>query len=324
MKGLKSILAGIPKCNFSIIPTPIHKLENISKKYKVSVYCMRDDLTGFAFGGNKTRKLDFLIADAKNKGYDTLIGVGANQSNFCRMTAAAGKMSGLDVHLLLSGEKPHKPTANLMLDHLFEAVIHHTNASDNEAIENESKKLEIELQKQGRKVYRMPLGGSTPIGTLGYLKAFTEILDYCMNEQTWFSKIFLASGSGGTQAGIVLGQQLYKWKGEVIGISVGRSKTELTSVISEIIKGTCEFLKSEYEPVNISVDDSFIGEGYGKPTKECETAIAEFANLEGILLDRVYTGKAAAGMLNYIAKGKIKPGENILFIHTGGNIELFE
>ena len=324
MERIKNLLAGFPQHNFSILPTAIHKLEHLSDQYQTEIYCMRDDLTGFAFGGNKTRKLDFLIADAKVKGFDTLIGVGANQSNFCRMTAAAGKIAGLEVHLILSGQKPEKPTANLMLNHLFGAMIHHTNASENSAVEEESKQLEHELTKKGKKVYRMPMGGSTPLGSLGYLKAFAEITDFSKTQEIKFDKIFLASGSGGTQAGLVLGQMLLNPKSQIIGISVGRSKAELEQVIYQIVNAACELLKIEYQPIEILVNDTFIGDGYGKPTRECELAIHEFANREGILLDNVYTGKAAAGMTNYILQGKINPGENVLFIHTGGNIELFE
>lgn len=285
---------------------------------------MRDDLTGFAFGGNKTRKLDFLVADAKQKGFNTLIGVGANQSNFCRMTAAAGKVAGLEVQLLLSGPKTENPTANLMLDYLFGAIVHHTNATENSAIEEESKQLEKELIKKGKKVYRMPMGGSTPLGALGYLEAFAEIIHFEKLQGISFSKIILSSGSGGTQAGLVLGKMLLNRQVQILGMSVGRSETELKMVIDQIVTGSCELTKTEKRNTDITVDDTFIGEGYGKPTRQCLSAIEEFAGLEGILLDKVYTGKAAAGMIDYLIKGKIKPGENILFIHTGGNIELFE
>ena len=324
MTSANDYLKNFPELKFSILPTPVQKLEKVSDKFKASIYCMRDDLTGFAFGGNKTRKLDFLIADAKNRGFDTLIGVGANQSNFCRMTAAAAKVAGLEVHLLLSGSKPEKPTANLMLDYMFGAIVHHTSAFENSEVEKESEQLEKELFKSGKKVYRMPMGGSTPLGALGYFKAFGEIMDFCERKQTEFHKIFLASGSGGTQAGLVLGQMYYNWPGQLIGISVGRSKSELENVIDNIVQGACDLIDVPYNQNQVVVDESFIGDGYGIPTIEGNLAIEEFANLEGILLDRVYTGKAAAAMLEFTKTGKTGKDENILFIHTGGNIELFE
>jgi D-cysteine desulfhydrase family pyridoxal phosphate-dependent enzyme len=324
MDAINQILKNFPQFKFSILPTTIQRLENISTKYGANIYCMRDDLTGFAFGGNKTRKLDFLVADAKNKAYDTLIGVGANQSNFCRITAAAGKVAGMEVHLLLSGTKPVKATANLMLDYLFGAIVHHTNSTENEAVEEESKKLESELTKSGKKVYRMPMGGSTPLGALGYLNAFIEILEFSNKNKTYFDKIFLASGSGGTQAGLELGKMLYRWNGEIIGISVGRNETDLKQQINQIVEGAAKLLGSKFKHIESTINVNYIGEGYGKSTKDGELAISEFASLEGILLDKVYTGKAAAALIDYLTNSENKPGEHILFIHTGGNIELFE
>lgn len=321
---ISKLLEKLPQFNLSILPTPLHKLEKLSALYKKNIYCLRDDMTGFAFGGNKTRKLDFLLADAAKNGYDTIIGVGANQSNFCRLTAAAGKTLGFKVHLLLSGQKPEKPTANLLLNHLFGAVVHHTEAFENEQVEMESLELEKELVAKGKKVYRMPLGGSTPLGSLGYLKAFEEIVNYSETNKVEFDDIFLASGSGGTQAGLVLGKMLAKWVGKIHGISVGRSAEELKVVVAELVKGAADLIDVQYNSIEINVNQSFIGERYGAFTHEAEKAIQLFAEKEGILLDNVYTGKAAAGLLNYLDKGKLNNSENILFIHTGGNIELFE
>ena len=321
---IKKLLQNIPHLNYSIIPTPIMKLENLSKKYNANIYCMRDDLTGFAFGGNKTRKLDYLVYDAIQQGADTLLSVGANQSNFCRITAAYGAANGLDVQLLLSGKKEKNPKANLYLSHLFNATVTHTNAYENAEVEAESLLLEAELTKQGKKVYRMPLGGSTPLGTLGYLNAFDEILSFSKQSSINFDSIFLASGSGGTQAGLVLGKMISKWQGEIIGISVGRSATELHSVVDNLAKETAKLLYFESIETEFIVDENYIGEKYGAYTQAGKNAIKEFATNEGILLDNVYTGKAAVGLLDYIQKGKVDKSDNILFIHTGGNIELFE
>ncbi|MEN8187201.1 MAG: D-cysteine desulfhydrase family protein [Bacteroidota bacterium] len=321
---IKKLIKNYPHLSHSIIPTHIHKLENISKKYGVNVYCMRDDLTGFAFGGNKTRKLDYLIADAKAKKADTLLAVGSNQSNFCRITAAYGAAVGLDVQLLLSGEKESEPTANLYLDHLFNATVKHIDVYENAEVEKESLELETELVKQGKKVYRMPLGGSTPLGTLGYLNAFDEILTYSEKNSINFDSVFHASGSGGTQAGLVLGKMVTGWQSDIIGISVGRSASELHSVVENLSVETAKMLSISPAETNFIVDDNYIGEKYGAFTDPGDKAIKEFATNEGILLDNVYTGKAAAGMLDYIEKGKVDKSANVLFIHTGGNIELFE
>lgn len=321
---ITKLIKDIPHINNSILPTPIHKLDNLSKKYNVNIYCMRDDLTGFAFGGNKTRKLDYLVYDAIQKGADTLLAIGANQSNFCRITAAYGVANGLDVQLLLSGEHEKNPTANLYLDHLFNATVTHTDAFENAEVEEESLQLETELLKQGKKVYRMPLGGSTPLGTLGYLKAFDEILNFSEKNKINFDYIVLASGSGGTQAGLVLGKMISNWQGEIIGISVGRSATELHSVVDNLAKETAILLNITPTETKFTVDENYIGEKYGAYTAAGKNAIKEFATNEGVLLDNVYTGKAAAGLLDYLEKVKKDKSDNILFIHTGGNIELFE
>ena len=325
---IQNILQNIPKLNHSILPTPIYKLEKLSDKYSANIYCMRDDMTGFAFGGNKTRKLDYLVYDAIRQGADTLLAVGANQSNFCRITAGYGAANGLAVHLLLSGKASDKPTANLYLDKIFGAVVHHTDKHENAAVEAQSLELEEELKKQGKKVYRMPLGGSTPLGTLGYLGAFSEILEFSEKNKVHFDTVFLASGSGGTQAGLVLGQMISAWKGEIIGISVGRSAGELKTVVENLANNAFDLINKDNlanrTAVSVKADDRYIGEKYGAFTDWGSAAIIEFAQTEGILLDNVYTGKAAAGMLDYIRKGKIDKSKNILFIHTGGNIELFE
>jgi 1-aminocyclopropane-1-carboxylate deaminase/D-cysteine desulfhydrase-like pyridoxal-dependent ACC family enzyme len=273
---ISKLLEEIPQFSLSILPTPLYKLKQLSAVYKKNIYCLRDDMTGFAFGGNKTRKLDFLLAEAQKSGYNTLIGVGANQSNFCRLTAAAGKTLGFEVHLLLSGQKPVKPTANILLDHLFGAIIHHTDAFENEQVENESLELEKELVALGRKVYRMPLGGSAPLGTLGYLKAFDEILNYSEVENVVFDDIFLASGSGGTQAGLVLGKMISGWQGKIHGISVGRSAMELKQVVSNLVDGSVNLLKIENKPVQVEVDDNFIGERYGAFTSEAPKGYTAF------------------------------------------------
>ena len=325
MSKIAELLENIPKLNMSVKPTPIVKLERISNKYDSNIYCMRDDLTGFAFGGNKTRKLDFLIADALKKGKDTIIGIGANQSNFCRMAAAAAKVNAMEAHLVLAGTEPEKPTGNLLVDQLFGAIIHHIDTTDDNVLLAKAKELEKQLMTQGRKVYNMPAGGSTSVGILGYVDAFDEIMQYSERTGIHFSTIFHSSGTGGTQSGLVLGQQIAGWKGKIIGISVGRSCSELDQLISNLINNATQYLSIVPENQGkIIIDDNYFGKCYGARTVEAYEAITTFANYEGIMLDHVYTGKGASGMIDYLKKGLINKTENILFIHTGGNIELFE
>jgi D-cysteine desulfhydrase len=321
---IRNILNNIPRLNLSVLPTPIQKLEKLSSYLSCNIYCMRDDLTGFALGGNKTRKLDYLIADALAQHTDTIIAVGANQSNFCRIAAAYGKANGLEVHLVLAGKKPKKATGNLKLDHLFGAIIHHVDSEDEEIIAREARKLEQELSNKGKNVYYLPMGGSIPMGTLGYIHAFDEILIFSKNNNISFSSIILASGSGGTQAGLVLGKSISKWNGKIIGMSVGKNSNKLFDVVNNLCHETIDKFSLQIEKLDIKTEDAYTGKKYGARTKEAAEAIKLFANLEGIVLDEVYTGKAAAGLIDFANKGRFNRNDNILFIHTGGFVQLFE
>lgn len=347
---MKRYLNKFPRLSLSILPTPIHRLNILSKEFSLNIFCKRDDLTGFAFGGNKSRKIDFLIADAINKKTDTIVTIGANQSNFCRIMACAGKIYGFEVHLVLAGRKPKIPTGNLLLDHLFGAIIHHPfigGTDDWDLLEQESKILTQELTKKGKKVYWLPAGGSTPIGALGYVECFFEIMDYSQQTGTYFDVIIHSSSSGGTQAGLIVGKELALWKGKIIGIGVDKTKEEIKEKVYKLAVETGKLVGlNNIKSDAVIVDNSYKGEKYGARTKECEEAIKLFAQREGILLDYVYSGKAGAGLLDYAKRGlfeahplapspregehKILPlGEdlglapNILFIHTGGNVQLF-
>lgn len=321
---IKKLLESFPSLNMTVKPTPIQKLNKISEICGTNIFCMRDDLTGFAFGGNKNRKLDYLIADALKNESDTLIGIGSNQSNFCRMTAGAGIVNDLEVHLVLAGEKPEVATGNLLVDHLFDAIIHHVDTDDDKVLLEKAGRLEKELISQGMKVYNMPSGGSTKIGILGYIEAFQEILDFEEKSGTQFDCIIFASGSGGTQAGLVAGKALANTTHDIIGISVGRSKEELEGIVLDLANQATEMAGCKVSTNMVKVDDSYIGESYGARTYGGEEAISLFAKNEGILLDYVYTGKGASGLIDYCRKGSFSDTQNILFIHTGGNIALFE
>ncbi|MFC1636942.1 1-aminocyclopropane-1-carboxylate deaminase/D-cysteine desulfhydrase [Planctomycetota bacterium] len=317
-------LKPFPRLNNSLLPTPVHRLDCLSDEYGVNVYCKRDDLTGFGFGGNKTRKLDFLLAEARALGCDTLITIGANQSNFCRMAAAYGVASGMEVHLVLGGKQPDSPTGNLRLDHLLGVTCHHVDSSDWDRWAEEAEKLETKLTSQGKKVYRMPVGGSTPRGALGYVDAFAEIIADQSRLGVEFDAIIHASSSAGTQAGLVVGRAIADWRGSVIGISVAKPQTELEKDVLDLAQTTAAEIDARVDPASIIVDDSYVGEGYAIRTPGCEEAVALFARRLGIFLDYVYTGKAAAGLIDTLRKGRFDKGANVLFIHTGGNIELFE
>jgi len=323
-----SYLRDIPSLGMSLLPTPLHRLNNMSARLSADLYCKRDDLTAFAFGGNKTRKLDYLVMDAIINGYDSLITFGAVQSNWCRMTSTAGRVNGLDVFLILSGKKPGKETANLLLDRMTGAEITFTENTDRDDIIKEVNRKILELETQGRKPYYMPVGGSVARGSLGYIRAMAEIVEYSENSGVDFKEIIVASGSAGTQAGLVAGQVICGWQGRISGMAVSRIKAEQEPKVFEIAKDSLDFVGYEYDEELVSsivhVDDSYLGEGYRIITLACRQAIEEFARYEGIFLDEVYTGKAAAGLIDYAGKGDFSDGGAVLFIHTGGNIQLFE
>jgi D-cysteine desulfhydrase family pyridoxal phosphate-dependent enzyme len=324
MNKIDEMLKPFPREHISLLPTPFHRLNTLSEILDRNIYIKRDDLTGFAFGGNKTRKFDFLVADAKDKGCDTIIGMGANQSNFCRILSCVGSKYGFTVHLVLTGKKPEKPTGNLLIDYMAGAKIHHIETEDPDFRMEEAIKLNDKLKAQGKNVYFLPPGGSIPIGVLGYAAGFSEFLDDFRSSNIKIDKIFHASSSAGTQAGLVLGQSISNWNGQVIGISVDELKVDLEKNVSDLANKAAGLINTNIKRSIVYVDDSYIGEGYGKRTSQCEEAVNLFAKSEGIFLDYVYTGKAAAGLIDYCQTGKIKQNENIVFLHTGGNIEIFE
>lgn len=321
----KKIFKKYSGINLSILPTPLHRLENISKMFNANIYCKRDDMTGFAFGGNKTRKLEFLIADALKKKADTLIGIGGVQSNFCRIASAAGSKYGLNVHLVLGGSRePEKATGNLLLDYLFGAKTYFVESEEWSDWENIAKELYETLSKKGKNVYCMPIGGSSPVGALGYVKAFKEIMKDCENMNIKFDYIIHASASAGTQSGLIVGAKLNKWKGKIIGFGVSKNKKQLKDEIIKLSNEVAEKFDVKINRKNVIVDDSYMGEKYGAVTKEGLEAVEIFAKKEGILLDYVYSGKAASGLIGYLRTNKLEKERNILFLHTGGNIHLFK
>jgi len=317
------LLNSFPQKKVSLLPTPFHYLDNISKILGRAIYIKRDDLTGFALSGNKTRKFDFLVADALKQKCDTVIGIGANQSNFCRILSGVGAKYGLEVHLVLNGKKPLRPTGNLLIDHMLDANIHHVETEDAAVRMAAAQEIAAQLRDQGKKVYFLPPGGSIPIGALGYTAAFAELLEDFKRQDVTIGKILHASSSAGTQAGLVLGQAITQWPGKIIGISVDVPEAELKENVYQLARAAGDLIGVKVDRTLIFTDGRYIGPGYGKRTPECEAAVSLFAKQEGVFLDYVYTGKAAAGLIDYCQNNRVGPAEKIAFIHTGGNIELF-
>jgi D-cysteine desulfhydrase family pyridoxal phosphate-dependent enzyme len=309
----------IPRIKFTQLPTPVEALPRLTAELGgPQILVKRDDLTGLAFGGNKTRKLEYLLAEAKSHGAQTIITTGAVQSNHCRQTAAACARLNFDCILVLSGEKPPSATGNLMLDLLFNAKVIWTTHQDRDQVLEQTYQKAWEL---GQRPYVIPYGGSNTIGATAYVFAMKELLD--QNYQPdW---IIIASSSGGTQAGLVTGAGLFGFKGKVLGISVDETEADLQTRVASLASATADTLgeKIIFLPQDILVSADYLGGGYGVMGAPEFESIRLFARLEGLLLDPVYTGRAAAGLIDLIQKGYFKPEESVLFWHTGGTPALF-
>jgi D-cysteine desulfhydrase family pyridoxal phosphate-dependent enzyme len=309
----------IERVQLAQLPTPIETLPHLTNLLGgPQLFIKRDDLTGLGFGGNKTRKLEYLAADAQAKGCQTLISTGAVQSNHCRQVAAAAARLGMDCILVLAGEKPKEPQGNLYLDLLSGAEVTFVPKDQrDQALAEITRKAEAE----NRKPYLIPYGGSNAIGALGYRHAMRELDGQGLNPD-W---IVFATSSGGTQAGMLLGARETGSQAKILGISVDKPAREFSETIAEIANAGAELLQLEtrFHPEEILVNDSYCSAGYGMMTPAEKEAILLFARHEAILLDPVYTGRAAAGMLDLIRQGFFKPGEKVLFWHTGGTPALF-
>jgi len=310
----------IARLNFAHLPTPIEELPRLTEALGgPRILVKRDDQTGLAFGGNKTRKLEFLVAEAREQGAKTLISAGAIQSNHCRQTVAAAARFGFDCILVLTGERPAQPSANFLLDQLFGAeIITVTDRKDRDRILQETFDNAVAA---GKKPYLVPYGGSSPTGAMGYAFAMEEF----MNQNVKVDWIVFGTSSGGTHAGLVLGQQVFNFNGKVLGISIDEPEAQLKAHVSELASQASEKLG---ERINFTGDDVLANEnycqaGYGVFGAGEREAIKLFAKYEGLLLDPVYTGRAAAGMIDLIRKGYFKKDETILFWHTGGQPALF-
>ena len=310
----------ISRLHFAHLPTPIEPLPRLSEALGgPRLLIKRDDQTGLAFGGNKTRKLEFLMAEARDQGAQTLISGGALQSNHCRQTAAAAARFGFKCILVLTGEKPKQPSANLLLDELFGTeIIYVADRNDRDSI---LQGTFDRAAKEGMKPYLVPYGGSNSTGALGYAFAMKELM--AQNLQTdW---IVFATSSGGTHAGLLLGQRVFRYKGKVLGISVDESEEWLKHCVSELASTASEKLgkRIQFTPDEVIANANYCSAGYGVLTEQEREAIRLFATCEGLLLDPVYTGRAAAGMIDLIRKGFFNRDEILLFLHTGGQPALF-
>ncbi len=289
------------------------------------LWIKRDDQTGLAFGGNKTRKLEFLVGAALAQGADTLVTLGAAQSNHCRQTAAAAAAAGLRCELILNGKRPEVPNGNLLLDELLGAKLHWIERSQRAA---KLKALDDELRAAGRKPYLIPVGGSNGVGAIGYVVAMVELLEQLRAAKLSVNHMVFGTSSGGTQAGLALGARLAGFAGRVTGLSIDKNDPEHFEYETEVAQIANDCAQRIGTATRLTKDDIHVvygykGEGYGVVGKLEREAIGVMARLEGIILDPVYAGRAFGALLDLIRNGKYRRDETILFWHTGGAPALF-
>lgn len=326
LKTLKGRLGKVPRVRLANLPTPLEEMPRLTKLLKgPRLWIKRDDCTGLAFGGNKERKSEFVMADALNRKADVVITTGAAQSNHARATAAAARKVGLKPVLILRGAKPRSYDGNLLLDYLLGANIRFISEEDSSyGRANPMEKIAEELRNEGHTPYIIPGGASYPVGAVSYVNAMLELLAQAQERNLEIDCIAHAAGSGGTQAGLVLANKALETGIDVKGICVEPNTEWLTRETVKIVNGTAKLLNMDLTlgPDDVNLVDEYAGE-YGALTSEASETIKLVAKTEGILLDPVYTGKAMAGLIDMIKHGRFKKDDNLVFIHTGGTPALF-
>ena len=322
-------LAKFPRRRYTAGQTPIEKAHRFSQALDgPDIYIKRDDLLGLSAGGNKTRKLEFLVADALAQGVDTLITCGAVQSNHCRLTLSAAVKEGLKCRLVLEERVPGtfdtKASGNIFLFNLLGAEKIQVVSAGSDMMA-EMKQVAEEVAAEGRKAYIIPGGGSNAIGATGYVACAQEILDQTFELGLNIDTLVCASGSAGTQAGLVTGFYGCNMNIPVVGINVSRAKEEQEEIVYGLVRETAKHVGVNFEIPRDAVNcfGDYVGPGYSLPTPEMAEAVKLVARTEGILLDPVYTGKTMAGLIDLVRQGYFKKESNILFVHTGGSPALY-
>lgn len=316
----------IQKLNLANLPTKIVKAGRLSKEWGVNLYIKRDDQTGSEISGNKIRKLEYLLKEAVENNYDTVITTGGIQSNHCRATAAAATMLGMKSELLLRISEPPKTEGNFFLDKLFGSNIHYCTPEEYRNSRDEiMKSMAEKMNARGRKCYIIPEGASNALGSLGYYAAMEEISAQEKEMGVHFDTIVVAVGSGGTYSGLCTANKELALGKRIIGFAVCDDSEYFTARIDKINREAAEItgLKSEMSPSDIEINDKYVGIGYALSRPEELEFTAEVASKEALVLDPVYTGKAMYGLYNEIKEGNVPQGASVLFIHTGGLFGLF-
>ncbi|MFC1791565.1 D-cysteine desulfhydrase family protein [Gemmatimonadota bacterium] len=334
-------LARIPRVTLAHLPTPLERMDALSRELApISLHIKRDDQTGLAFGGNKARKLEFIMADVVGGGADSIVTWAGVQSNWCRQVAASAARLGIRAVLVLL-KKPGTPVeddGNLLLDRVLGAEVLMVEATGEKSfleLENVWEHLAPVVAAEteaGRNPYLAPVGGSLlegdmtrPLGAMGYVAAFAELLEQCREQGFTPGTVLLATGSAGTQAGLLVGAKLLSPQTRIVGISVAGSAADVSRYVKDISEAALEELGKEpaVGDEEVVVLDDYLGEGYGALNPEIVQAVKLVASREGVLLDPVYTGKAMAALLDLAGMGFFPEGEKVVFLHTGGTPALF-
>ena len=315
----------LPRVDLGCWPTPLHEMPNLTEALGgPRLFIKRDDLTGLALGGNKCRKLEYVLADAQEKGVDTLITSGSSQSNFALQMAVAARMLGMEPHLLLVKGVHAEIQGNLLLHDIIDSSVTILEVSDPiemfTTMPKNMEELADEMRQQGRHPMVIPAGAEYPLGTLGWVRAAQEIHQQLKEMNVHMKAVVLANGGGGTQAGLILGLRQLNMNLPVVGISVLNERTEAMGEVIRHHNETSVFLglDSTITVDEVELYDDYIGEGYGIPTPKGIEAIRLVARTEGIFLDPVYSGKAMSGLIDLIHQGIFTEDDTVLFIHTGG------
>ncbi|BAH05497.1 D-cysteine desulfhydrase family protein [Clostridium kluyveri] len=315
------------RMNMANLPTKIEKMERLSQKLGgPDIYIKRDDQTGTEISGNKIRKLEFSAAEALNKGCNTLITCGGIQSNHCRATAAVAVKLGFKCCLVLNGSNDTEVDGNLLLDKLLGAEIYFVSQKEYENRRMEiMKEIKTNMENKGLKPYIIPEGASNGIGGFGYYKAVQEIMLQEREMKVHFDGIVIATGSGGTYSGLLLGSRILNYDAKIYGVNVCQNEKYFKDRIYEILHDSMKYIdvNLNFSKDEINIIDGYVGRGYALSREEELEFIKELAELEGIILDPVYTGKAMYGLTQEIKKGKFSKYKNLLFIHTGGIFGIF-
>ncbi|MDJ0711107.1 MAG: D-cysteine desulfhydrase [Woeseiaceae bacterium] len=323
------LLANFPRVSLAHLPTPLELLPRLSEYLGgPEIWVKRDDCTGLATGGNKTRKLEFSMAQALEEGATTIITVGAVQSNHVRQTAAAACKLGMECQILLEHRIAdpgdlYRNSGNVLLDRLFGATLHeYPNGTD---FDSAMTAMAEDVRAAGGVPYIVPGGASNRVGALGYVGCVEELLQQSAELDVEFDHLITASGSAGTHAGLVAGLRAGGNAMPILGIGVGAPHEEQVRLVVDLATETADYLGKPGCVVagDIVVDCNYIGPGYGQRTEAMNEAVVMLARQEGLLLDPVYTGKALAGMIDYIRRGRFTTSDRIVFLHTGGAVGLF-